>query len=139
MPREMQGREKDRDEPTMKRRLSGKPYRLNLISAIILVIGLGSAVALYLTAQEEVVDVLGYDVVGGTMYPNVPSKVYEHNLELYGGKPLVLANDLIRWFNGLWYGRSLAVTIAWISILTAGTIFFFNNYVSFEDETEKNP
>jgi hypothetical protein len=127
------------DELSMKWKISNKQYRLNLISAIILVAGLGSAVVIYLTAQDEVENVLGYDLVGGTMYPNVPSKVYDHNLELYGGKPLILANDMIRWFNGLWQGRSLAVTIAWISIITAGVIFFFNHYVSFEDETENNP
>jgi len=122
----------------MKWKISNKQYCLNLISAIILLVGLGSATVIYLTAEDESGSALGYDIVGGTMYPNVPSKTYDHNLELYGGKPLVLANEIIRWFDGLWYGKSLAVTIAWISIITAGVIFFFNNYVSFEDETENN-
>ena len=120
----------------MNWKISDKQYRLNLISAIILLVGLGSAVLLYVTAPDESDSVLGYDIVGGTLYANVPSKMDVHNLELYGGKPLVLANDVIRWFDGLWQGRSLAVTIAWISILTAGVIFFFNNYVTFEDEPD---
>jgi hypothetical protein len=99
-------------------------------------VGLGSAIALYVTAPDESDSVLEYDIVGGHMYPNIPSKVYTHNLELYGGKMLVLTDDIAHWFYGLWYGRSLAVTIAWISIITAGVIFFFNNYVTFEDETD---
>ena len=105
---------------------------------MILVIGLGSAMVIYVTAQDEPDSVLGYDIVGGNMYPSVPSKMDAHYVELYGGKQLVLAKDVIRWFNGLWYGRSLAMTIACISIITAGVIFFFNNYVSFEEESKKS-
>jgi hypothetical protein len=120
----------------VKWKIFDKQYRLNLISAIILLVGLGSAIVIYIAAPDESDSVLGYDIVGGTMYPNVPSKMDVHNLELYGGKPLVLANDILRWFDGLWQGKSLAVTIAWISIITAGVIFFFNNYVTFEDEAE---
>jgi hypothetical protein len=120
----------------MKWKISDKQHRLNLISVIILLVGLGSAIVIYITAPDEASSVLGYDIVGGKMYSNVPSKMDIHNLELYGGKPLVLANDVIRWFDGLWYGKSLAGTVAWISIITAGVIFFFNNYVLFEDETE---
>lgn len=116
--------------------ISDAHYRLNLISAIILLIGLGSAIAIYIAAPDESDSVLGYNIVGGAMYRNVPSKMDVHNLELYGGKPLVLANDIVQWFDGLWYGKSLAVTIVCISIITAGVIFFFNNYVSFEDESE---
>ncbi len=122
----------------MKQITTDRHHRLNLISAIILLVGLGSAAVLYLTIQDETGSGLGYDLVGGTLYPSVPSKMYDHNLELYGGKPLILANDLGRWFDGLWQGRSLVLTIACISILIAGAIFFFNNYVSFDEETEKS-
>jgi len=113
-----------------------KQHRLNLISAAILLVGLVSALVIYLAAPAESDGMQEYDIVGGHMYPNVPSKVYTHNLELYGGKMLLLTNDIGHWFYGLWYGKSLAVTIVWISIITAGAIFFFNNYVTFEDETE---
>jgi len=122
----------------MNWKTSDKQYRLNFICAMILVIGLGSAMVIYVTAQDEPDSVLGYDIVGGNMYPSVPSKMDAHYVELYGGKQLVLAKDVIRWFNGLWYGRSLAMTIACISIITAGVIFFFNNYVSFEEESKKS-
>lgn len=120
----------------MNWKLSNKHYCLNLISAIILLVGLGSAGLIYVTAQDESDSDLEYKIIGDKMYPVIPSKMYVHNLEVYGGKGLVLADDVIRWFYGLWYGRSLAVTIAWISGITAGLTFFFNNYVSFEDKTE---
>ena len=120
----------------MNWKISDKQYRLNLISAIILLVGLGSAMIIFIAAPDESDSAPEYDIVGGHMYPNVPSKMYTHNLELYGGKMLILTNDIAHWFYGLWYGRSLAVTIAWISIITAGAIFFFNNYVTFEEENE---
>jgi len=113
-----------------------KQRRLNIISAVILLTGLASALVLYLTAPDASDGFQEYDVVGGSMYPNIPSKTYSHNLELYGGKVLVLTNDILHWFSGLWQGKALAVTIAWASIITAGVIFFFNNYVSFDDKAE---
>jgi len=120
----------------MNWKISGKQYRLHLISAIILLVGLGSAIVIYITAADGSDSVLGYDIAGGTLYPDVPSKMDVHNVELYGGKPLVLWNDILRWFDGLWYGKSLAITIIWITLIAAGVNFFFNNYVSFENETE---
>jgi len=109
-------------------------HYLNLISAVILLVGLGSALAIYIVAPDEQDGNLDYKIVGDNMYPALPSKSYNRNLELYGGKSLVIANDFTQWFNELWHGKALAVTIAWTSIITAGGIFFFNHYVSFEDE-----
>jgi hypothetical protein len=120
----------------MNCKISDKQRFLNLICAIILLVGLGSAAVIYLTVPDGSDGDLGYDIVGGIMYPKVPSKMYDHNLELYGGKMLIVTNDIVHWFYGLWQGKSLAITIAWISAITAFVIFFFNNYVSFEDETD---
>ncbi len=109
----------------------------NLIGAAILVFGLVGAVALYATAPEDE-EILGNKIVGDKMYPVVPNKLYIRNLELYGGKTLVLVDNVERWLNERWHGKSLGVTIAWISIITAGLIFFFNNYVSFDEESESD-
>ena len=121
----------------MKWDLSNKQSRLNFISVCILLIGLVSSVAIYVTARDEPESVMGYEVIGGKMYPSVPDKMYTRNLELYGGKQLVAAHEFVRWFDGLWEGRSLAGTIAVLSIVIAGGIYFFNNHVSFEDEDER--
>jgi hypothetical protein len=91
-----------------------RPY---LTAAIILLIGLGSAIVIYLTAE---------------VVPNTPlefspdsSKKYLRDLQLYGGTANVLAVELMDWFNGLWHGRSLAFTVAVIAVAVClGYLFF---------------
>ena len=103
------------------------PYAfLNLISAIILLVGLGSAIYIYQTAEDDLGSVLGYEVVGGSAYPIMPqdSKMYRHDLELYGGKAAVLADEFSRWIVGLWYGKSLAYTIACITFIISFGFYF---------------
>ncbi len=107
-------------------KLAGRQARLYLIAVFILLTGLGSAILIYLTAADNSNDALGYEVVGGNVYPVAPedSKMYLHNLELYGGKINVLANELTTWFAGLWHGKSLAFTIACITIIVSSCLFF---------------
>ncbi len=95
--------------------------RLYLITATILLVGLGSAILIYLTAEDYSESSLGYEMVGGSVYPITPedSKKYIHDLELYGGKANVLADEFMRWFDGLWHGKSLAFTVASITILVS--------------------
>jgi hypothetical protein len=100
--------------------------RLYIICAIILLGGLVSAGVIYLTAGTDSGDVLGYEMVGGEVYQIRPeeSKMYKHDLEVYGGKANVLADEFMRWFIGLWHGKSLAVTVACISIFVSFGFFF---------------
>ena len=109
----------------MKRKITNLQSRLYLIAAIILLVGLGSAVLIYLTAEDDSGGVFGYEIAGGNVYPIKPedSKKYIHDLELYGGKGNVLANELMRWFAGLWHGRSLAFTMACITIFMSFGVF----------------
>ena len=88
--------------------------RLNLIAAIILLVGLGSAALIYLTAGD----------VPDNVLDNQNSKMYLHDLELYGGKANVLADELRSWFVGLWHGESLAFTIACITIVISFVFFY---------------
>ena len=99
---------------------------LNLISAIILLVGLGCAVLIYRTAQNNSAGVLGYEEGGGSIYPIMPedSKKYLRDLELYGGKANVLMDELRRWFVGLWHGKSLAFTVACITIIISFGVFY---------------
>jgi hypothetical protein len=87
-----------------------------LLSALILLVGLGSSVAIYLTAEN------GSDY--GLINDFENSKTYTHDLELYGGKANVLANELGNWFSGLWHGQSLAFTVAFITIVVSLGFFF---------------
>ncbi len=47
------------------------------------------------------------------------SKQYLRQMEVYGGAANVLASELREWFIGLWSGRSLAFTVAFLSLLVA--------------------
>jgi len=103
----------------MKWEIKNLQTRLYLITVIILLVGLGSAVLIYLTAENDSDSVLGYEIVNGHAYPISPedSKMYRHDLELYGGKFNVIADKFTRWFVGLWHGKSLASTVACITVL----------------------
>jgi hypothetical protein len=85
------------------------PTRRRLIIATILVVGLGSALAIYLTAEPAPGDPLGRE----------DSRQYLRAMELYGGKANILAAELMSWFQGLWHGKRLAVTVACITLLAA--------------------
>ncbi|MCK9375570.1 MAG: hypothetical protein M0P73_05410 [Syntrophobacterales bacterium] len=104
---------------------------LNLISAIILLVGLGSAALIYQRADNTPYGALGYESADGTIYPIMPedSKMYRHNLEVYGGKLNVMMDDFRRWFSGLWQGKSLAFMVACITLVIAFGFFYAANYL----------
>ena len=114
----------------MKWKIAGLHTWLNLLSAIILVVGLGSAILIYQTAENYLGGVLGYEEGGGSVYPNMPedSKKYLRDLQLYGGKANVLMDEFRRWFVGLWHGKSLAFMVSCITILISFGIFYVANY-----------
>jgi hypothetical protein len=99
---------------------------LYIVSAIILVVGLSSSVLIYCSSVNTQGEVLGYEVGSdGTIYPIMPddSKAYQRSLQLYGGKFNVVTDKFRRWFIGMWYGKSLSYTVAFISIF-ASIVFF---------------
>ena len=85
-------------------------------AAAILVVGLVSAVWIYLAAAPSTADTLGYDPA--------QSKQYLRAMELYGGKANVLAAELRQWFDSLWHGTRLAYTVACATVLLAGVFWF---------------
>ena len=107
-----------------------RPF-LNLISAMILLGGMGSAILIYWTAGNHSSGVLGYEEEGGTVYPILPddSKKYLRDLELYGGKANVLMDELRRGFIGLWHGKSLAFTVACITVFVSFGVFYAANHL----------
>ena len=70
--------------------------RYQLVTILMLLAGLGSALVIYLTAgsSDENAMVSEFE----------ESKRFVQELELYGGKANVLANKFSRWFDGLWHG-----------------------------------
>jgi hypothetical protein len=109
-----------------------------LITAAILLIGLSNSVLIYLTAESYSERVLGYEMSGGSVYPITPedSKKYRHDLELYGGKANVLADEFVSWFYGLWHGKSLAFTVAFITIFASFGFFLVGSYLPSDSESD---
>ena len=88
--------------------------RLYLAGAAILLAGWVGAAAIYTGSSDENSDALGYEFVDGVAYPILAyeSKSYRHDLERFGGKAAIMADDFNRWFSGLWIGKRLAYTLA---------------------------
>lgn len=112
--------------------------RLRLIGALILIAGLTGASLVFMTASDAGNDADGYEIVGNHAYPISPrdSKSYIHDLEMYGGKAAVFADDFNRWFEGLWHGRQLAYTLAALAIGLALVCFLAANHLQ-EAESPK--
>ena len=129
----------------MNRKILQRRTWLNLFSAIILLVGLGSAALIYQSAGNDPYGGLGYEGADGTIYPMMPenSKLYRHNLEVYGGKFTVIMDDFRRWFIGLWQGKSLAFIIAGTTIIISWGFFYAANYLKqplkFDVQPENNP
>jgi len=129
----------------MKWKIADRRTYLNLIGSVILLIGLGSAILIYRAAENDSNNVLGYVGGDGSVYPVTPedSKKYLRDMELYGGKANVLADDFRRWFVGLWHGKSLAFTVACITILISAGVFYAAHYTPSSSESdnrsENNP
>lgn len=101
---------------------------LNLISAIILVVGLGSAAFIYQRAVNNSYSEVTDETMHQIMLQN--SKLYRHNLEVFGGKLNVIMDDFRRWLNELWHGKSLAFIMACISIIISALFFYTANYLT---------
>jgi len=116
----------------MRGKNSTLQIRLYLIGAFILLTGLVGAALVYQAATDDGGNAVGYEIVGGNVYAITPgdSKSYRHDLELYGGKAAVLADDFNRWFGGLWHGRSLAYTLALLAIGVALACFLAAHHLS---------
>ena len=84
--------------------------RTDIIRAILLV-GLTSAVAVYFTAGAGAADPLGS--------PQDTSKVYRRTMEMVGGQANLVASDITAWIKGLWHGRTLAFTLAALTLAAA--------------------
>ena len=105
--------------------------RLRLACLIILAAGLCSATLIYLFAEDIPDDSLGYVVVNGTVYPlaTSDSKSYRREVQRFGGKTALLFDDFGRWFAQRWQGKTLAGTVAWISLAAALGLYLFAHLV----------
>ena len=112
--------------------ISNPQKRLYLTGAIILLTGLVTSVIIYLSATAD---------NGYSLEPE-NSKQYLHDLEQYGGKANLLADEFTRWFAGLWQGETLAYTIWCLSVFISLVVFFIAYYspddLEIDDQDENN-
>jgi hypothetical protein len=90
------------------------PY---VVAGAIMLVGLGVSVGIYLTA-DSLSDDLPWELTP-------QSKKYARALKFYGGTMNALLVELNEWFKGLWHGKSLAFTVAAISLCIALAYLFF--------------
>jgi len=102
--------------------------RLYAGCAAVLVAGLACAGWIYRTAEDgpDLSGAYQIIVVDGVPQAIAPgeSKAYVRDLQRYGGKTAVLFDEIDRWFLGLWHGKSLALTVAFLSLLVFLTLYF---------------
>lgn len=100
-------------------------FRLYLIGALILLVGLAGSAVLYVTADDETHGAVVYELGDGEAYTVTAAelKSYRHDLEHFGGKTAVLLDDFSRWFADLWTGRRLARTTAILTLVAASVCF----------------
>ena len=97
--------------------------RLYFCSAAILLLGLAGALLICFTASDV-------PETGQVFYDSPQlSKKYVRELERFGGKQAVIFDEINRWFDGLWRGRALGVTIGWISVIVSLGLFLFARWL----------
>ena len=87
-------------------------HRARAGTALILVLGLGTAAILHRTSAPPAPSPTGFEPED--------SKKYLRQMEMIGGKANVVGAQFTRWFDGLWQGRGLARTVAVLTLASAG-------------------
>ena len=102
----------------MRRKFISRRNGYYLGALFVLLVGLAAACLIYVQAGDDTGDITGYEFINGESYAITlhDSKRYRHDLEMFGGKAAVFADDLNRWFSSLWHGRPLAVMLALLSV-----------------------
>lgn len=103
--------------------LSAEFGAVRLLALGVFIVGLAAGAAIYVFADEP--EAQAYVIIGDTAYPADPatSKVYQRQLERYGGKMAVVFDDINRWLAARFEGKQLGVTIAVASVAAALFIY----------------
>jgi hypothetical protein len=91
--------------------------KINRVSAGLLLLGCVIAVLIYaVVPPEPPADPWRADPLG--------QRRYARQMQVMGGKANLLSADFIEWFGGLWRGRSLAGTVATLTVVGTGAYRF---------------
>jgi hypothetical protein len=117
----------------MRWRFPDLKTRYDVIGAIILVVGLLGALCVFLGA-EDIADP-AENVLGAELDE---SRKYLRVLESYSGKASALLREMMLWFAGLWHGKNLAFTIAFLAIIVSFWFFFVDYFSDADAESERD-
>ena len=98
-------------------------------AAAIFVLGLACSSLIYLFADDETAD-LEHQVTS--------AKMYQHDIQLMGGRTALYATRFDEWFAERWHGRQLAYTIAVIAAMIAAGCFLFGVLISTPVQDDPN-
>ncbi len=102
----------------------GVKERLYIAAALVLAAGLAAGAVLYFNGGEAEGEGGSYIVANGVAY-HVPAhmeKTYVRDLQRFGGKASVLFDEFGTWFAGLWRGKTLGLTVIWLSVSLAALL-----------------
>ena len=85
----------------------------NTVAAALLAAGILASCVIYARATREAAD---------ADERLDDSKQYLRQMEVFGGTANVLASEFREWFAGLWVGRRLSFTVAFLSIVVAAAV-----------------
>jgi hypothetical protein len=80
-----------------------------------LLVGLTCAIAVFFTASDPADNPLGN--------PG-DSKIYLRSMQMVGGTANLVAGDITDWLTGLWQGKTLAYTLAVLTLVAAYGFLF---------------
>jgi hypothetical protein len=106
----------------MKKAAARRHLVIRYWGVAILLAGLAAAALVYVLAVDDRDMEVAAKIASGRMY--------QHNLELMGGKLGVVLVEVNEWFASLWHGRRLAYTIAVLAIATAAGCFWIAQLMS---------
>jgi len=90
--------------------------------AAILLVGFVTAAIVYVFAGDD------SDADAAAEVAN--ARMYQHNLEVIGGKFAVYLDEFNRWFASLWHGRALAYTLGVLAIAIAALCVWVGDLMS---------
>jgi hypothetical protein len=104
--------------------------RLYLAAWIALAGGLIAGIAIYLGAPAPDSAVSQYSIADPR---------YQIELQRIGGNAAVLMAQLHQWFDGLWHGKTLGLTVAALGAISAALCFFIGHFFAWSDPEQPTP
>ncbi len=98
--------------------------QINQVTLLLLGLGLGAALIIFLTATPGTLDPLLGDPL--------ENKKYLRELQVIGGKANVLSAEFQDWFAAQWQGRLLARTVAFLTVVVTSIFRFIATHPSHE-------